>query len=178
MQSFKMCWGAVVPADFRRGVIEMCVDTPGWKIDQVNDLMACLAFESGATFSPSVRNRAGSGAIGLIQFMPSTAGYLGTTPHDLAAMTAVQQLAYVKKYFGPYASRIHSLSDMYMAILLPKYVGKSDDSVLFSGGIAYRENSGLDTNKDGMVTKAEATGKVRQIQKEGFTHAVEEVWPV
>ena len=36
-------------------------------------LMAVMSFESGATFSPSVPNKAGSGAVGLIQFMPATA---------------------------------------------------------------------------------------------------------
>lgn len=41
--------------------------------------MAAMAFESGETFSPSIKNAAGSGAVGLIQFMPSTAKALGTS---------------------------------------------------------------------------------------------------
>src|ERR1044071_1211337 len=44
-----------------------------------NFLMAVMSFESGATFRPSVKNMAGSGAVGLIQFMPATATGLGTT---------------------------------------------------------------------------------------------------
>ena len=36
------------------------------------DLMAVMSFETGGTFSPSIPNAAGSGATGLIQFMPST----------------------------------------------------------------------------------------------------------
>lgn len=47
-------------------------------------------------------NAPGSGAIGLIQFMPSTAKGLGTSTSALKQMTAVDQLAYVEKYFAPY----------------------------------------------------------------------------
>jgi hypothetical protein len=140
--------------------------------------MACMHFESGGTFSPSVRNAAGSGATGLIQFMPSTARGLHTTTDDLARMTAVEQLRYVGEYFRPYAPRIHSLSDLYMAILLPKYVGHSDDSILFSHGIAYRQNSGLDTNRDGTVTKREATARVQSHLVAGMlpANAAEFAW--
>ena len=119
-----------------------------------------MHFETGGTFSPSIRNAAGSGATGLIQFMPSTAKGLGTTTDKLALMTAVEQLDYVARYFRPYAKRVKTLSDMYMAILLPSAIGKPENHPLFSGGVAYRQNSGLDTDKDGKVTKAEASAKV------------------
>lgn len=35
--------------------------------------MACMAFETGETFSPNEPNKADSGAVGLIQFMPKVA---------------------------------------------------------------------------------------------------------
>lgn len=131
--------------------------------------MACMAFESGETFSPSIRNAAGSGATGLIQFMPSTATWLGTSTEELAKMTDVDQLQYVKKYFRPYADKVHTLSDMYMAILLPKFVGQEEDSVLFlDPKISYRQNAGLDINKDGKITKAEATKKVKDKLDKGM----------
>ena len=63
---------------------------------------------------------------------------------------------------------------MYMAILLPKYVGQPDDAVLFSGGVAYRQNAGLDTNRDGQVTKAEAAGKVAAKYNKGQALSTEE----
>lgn len=128
-----------------------------------------MAFESAETFSPTIKNAAGSGAIGLIQFMPATARGLGTTSEKLAEMTGVQQLQYVERYFAPYAPAIHSLSDMYMAILMPFYIGKPDHSVLFSAGASYRQNSGLDANRDGKVTKLEATGMVQAKLDKGFT---------
>jgi hypothetical protein len=58
--------------------------------------MAAMAFETGETFSPSIKNKA-SGATGLIQFMRSTAKGSGTTTAALAEMTAVDQLDFVEK---------------------------------------------------------------------------------
>lgn len=154
-----LAFGNKVAADFRIAVIDLC-KAFNWTPDHANWLMACMAFESAETFSPSIRNAAGSGAVGLIQFMPATAVGLGTTSADLAKMTAVQQLEYVKRYFRPYSYRIKSLSDMYLAILLPAYIGKPEGSILFSSGVSYRQNAGLDKNHDGKITKAEAASKV------------------
>jgi hypothetical protein len=156
----QLAWGAKVSPEFRKKLKSIC-DGFGWFDLHANWLMACIAFESGETFSPSIKNMAGSGATGLIQFMPTTARGLGTSTADLAAMTAEEQLDYVRRYFKPYSLKIGSLSDMYMAILLPKYVGRSDDAILFTRGtIAYRQNAGLDSNSDGTITKGEASRKV------------------
>lgn len=153
-----IAWGARVSKLFVErlwwAAVTLGID-PDW-------LMSCIAFESAETFSPSVRNAAGSGACGLIQFMPSTAKALGTTTDALAQMTAEDQLNYVFKYFRPWAGKIHSLADCYMAILLPTMIGKPDDAVLFSGGTAYRQNSGLDADRNGKVTKLEAAARVLQ----------------
>jgi len=160
-------WAKQSASEFARTAADIC-RALHWPIDYLPWLMACIAFESGTTFSPSVRNRAGSGATGLIQFMPATAEGMETTTDALAAMTAVQQLTYVQLYFQPYAARIRSLADMYMAILLPKFIGADGDAVLFSGGTPYRQNSGLDANSDGKVTKDEAADKVRAMLARGY----------
>lgn len=166
-----MAWGAKVSQTFR--------DRVRWIVDDLqigensddgcNKLMTCMAWESGRSFRPDVRNMAGSGATGLIQFMPSTAKGLGTTTDKLAAMTAEDQLNFVWKYFSPFKGRLKSLSDIYMAILWPAAVGKPESYVLFSPGTtAYRQNAGLDVNKDGSVTKAEAAAKVSALLPEGL----------
>src|SRR3546814_21044933 len=62
-------------------------------------LMAVMSFETGGSFSPAQANNAGSGATGLIQFMPNTAAGLGTSAAALAQMSPVEQLQYVEPYF-------------------------------------------------------------------------------
>jgi hypothetical protein len=124
-------------------------------------LMAVMGFETGGTYSPSIRNSQ-SGATGLIQFMPSTAVGLGTSTNALARMTAIQQMDYVEKYFSPYKNRLSTLEDTYMAVLWPAAIGRGSNHVLFrSGTIEYTQNSGLDLNRNGVVTAAEATSKTR-----------------
>lgn len=154
-----IAWGAKVSSVFR--------DRVWWIADTLklnpDDLMACMAWESGETFSASVKNAAGSGATGLIQFMPSTAKGLGTTTAALAKMSAEDQLSFVYKYFRPYSGRLRNLGDIYMAILWPKGVGQPDSYILWdksSMPTTFRQNSGLDLNKDGKITRAECLSKI------------------
>ena len=116
---------------------------------------------------PQADGDAGQGATGLIQFLPTTARGLGTTTQYLARLTAVQQLDYVERYFYPYRNKLYTLEDVYMAILWPRAIGRSNDYVLFSSGSrAYQQNSGLDRNRDGRVTKQEAAASVElRLQK-------------
>lgn len=160
-----LAWGRKVPPDFAEKVNAICgrigIADPSW-------LMACIAFETGRTFKSSTQNRI-SKATGLIQFMPSTARGLGTSVEELAAMTEIEQLDYVEKYFEPFRGQLRSLSDTYMAILWPKGVGKQEDEVLFDSTTqAYLQNRGLDINKDGGITKAEATAFVVAQLEEGL----------
>jgi hypothetical protein len=153
-----LVWGKKVSAAFKEKVLKI---TDELEIDP-NHLMSAMAFESGETFSPSITNAAGSGAVGLIQFMPKTATALGTSIVKLKAMTAEEQLDYVQKYFRPYKGKCKTLEDVYMAILWPAAVGKPNDYVLFKEGTkAYTQNKGIDSDKDGKGTKGEAAAKVR-----------------
>lgn len=164
-----LAWGARVSPEFRARIFQIC-DRFMWAAEQPSHLMSCIAWESARTFSASIRNAAGSGAVGLIQFMPFVAHALDTTTLRLAGMTPEAQLDYVEKYFEPYHTRIRTLPDMYMAILLPKYVGAGSGAVLFSEGIAYRQNAGLDGNSDGKITKGEATARVEEQLVLGMQH--------
>lgn len=129
-----------------------------------NHLMAVMAFETGESFSPAQKSAAGSSATGLIQFMPGTAIGLGTTIEKLDLMSGVTQLDFVEKHFE---SVVHSrampnLGDVYMAVLLPSALGQLDSHVLFQKpSRAYDQNEGLDVNRNGRVTKAEAAAKVQ-----------------
>lgn len=167
----RLAWGTRVSRTFRDRIHWMvdALDMP--KETGADDLMGCIAWETGETFSPSVKNGAGSGATGLIQFMPNTAIGLGTTVHALAAMTAEAQLNYVYKYFQPFKGRLKNIGDLYMAILWPKGVGQPDSYVLWdkvSRPTTFRQNAGFDVNKDGIITRKEAIDKVVAKRQKGF----------
>lgn len=162
-----IAWGAKVSQTFR--------DRVWWIADTLelnpDDLMSCMAWESAETFSPSIKNAAGSGATGLIQFMPSTAVSLGTSTAKLAAMTAEDQLNYVYKYFRPYKGRLNNLGDIYMAILWPAGVGKPDSFVLWNKATkptTYRQNAGLDLDKNGSITRGECLVKIQEKLTKGL----------
>jgi len=161
----KIAWGAKVAAGFKNRVIQISRE-----LNVCPDyLMACMAFETGETFSPSIENAAGSGAVGLIQFMPTTARALGTSTDSLKEMSAIQQLDYVKKYFLPHRYKLGKLEDVYMAILYPVAIGRATDDVLFKQGRkTYNQNKGFDSNKDGKITIGEISSKVRAKYEKGL----------
>lgn len=155
----RLCWGAAVSPEFRARVLKI---SSSLGCDP-SHLMACMAAETGGKFAPDIRNSSDSGAVGLIQFMARAASDLGTTPAGLAKMTAVQQLDYVYLHFLPFANKLATLADTYMAILWPNAVGKPMDYPLFQPGDGtklYFQNKGLDVNWDGTITKQECCTKV------------------
>ena len=159
----EIAWGKKVDAPFKRKLMAISAELG---VDP-NYLMAAMAFESGRTFSSSIQNPK-SRATGLIQFMPATARHLGTTVEALKRMTPVAQLDYVRRYFEPYRGKLRDLSDVYMAILWPKAVGKPASHVLFARGTVQYKLNPLDTNHDGVVTKVEAASRVQQHLIEGM----------
>jgi hypothetical protein len=178
------CFGNRVSTEFRNRVRGMALalglpprddNGPSW-------LMAVMAFETGETFSPAVRNAAGSGAVGLIQFMPQTASMLRTTTDALARMDAIRQLDYVEDYLTIVSlrRRLENLGDLYLAILWPAGIGKPDDTVIFArGGDApklYLQNRGLDLDRDGDITRGEIVAKVQEKYERGmkFPHVYAE----
>lgn len=117
-------------------------------------LMAVMYAESG--FDAAVENKRGSGAVGLIQFMPSTARELGVSAEVIRSMDHSRQLDFVYRYLDQVRRRhgqFRSLTDLYLGILYPKAMGQDPCYVLYSqGSVSYAQNAGLDENKDGRVT--------------------------
>jgi hypothetical protein len=98
-------------------------------------------------------------ATGLIQFMPSTAKDLGTSVEALKAMSNVQQLDYVYKYFKGLKNKAKSFTDLYMYTFFPVALNKPDDFVLQTKNLSARRialaNPGFDLNKDFQITVGE-----------------------
>ncbi len=135
------------------------------KVDEISQklkvapewLMAIMYSES--RFQYKVKNYRGSGAIGLIQFMPATAEELGTSTEQLQQMSPVEQLDYVYLYLNQVQhryGRFQSITDVYLAVLFPKALNQNDCYALYyQPSTKYQMNKGLDLNKDGVVTKGD-----------------------
>ncbi|WP_167760098.1 lytic transglycosylase domain-containing protein [Paraburkholderia pallida] len=172
----EIAWGKKVSRQFKQKVILISQDlglNPSY-------LMSAMAFETGESFRPDIRNAAGSGATGLIQFMPSTAANLGTTTAQLAHMTDVEQLDYVKKYFLPKQGKLHTLEDVYCMIFYPKAIGTQNDYIIArkkkinNSGVEvddpiYWQNAGFDTGNVGYITKYQISSKLREKYRKGMS---------
>ena len=120
-----------------------------------NWLMLIMVSESG--LSPSITNSIG--AVGLIQFMPSTCAGLGISPEQMASLTATQQMDYVYRYFAPQAGNLKSFYDLYLYTFFPLAIGKPDSWVLSADGLSAGSiaaaNGGFDLNKDNQIKVGE-----------------------
>jgi hypothetical protein len=140
-------------------------------------IAACMAIETGRTYSPSIRNPF-TGATGLIQFMPATARALDTTVDELARMSATKQLEYVRRFFRPHVGRIRPgvPGDYYLAVFYPAYVGRDVSTVIFSAGeTGYAQNVGLDRNGDGVITVGDVVQTVNNVVADAQTRPPIEV---
>ena len=119
-------------------------------------LMIVMKMESG--INHQLVNPTG-GATGLMQFMPATARGLNTSTEALKAMTNVQQLDYVYKYFAPYTGRLTSVYDLYTVTFWPVALGKPDSYVIgnnqYSPAKVASQNKVFDINKDQQITLGE-----------------------
>jgi len=86
-----------------------------------------FVFYQESKFRYEIQNR-DSKAVGLIQFIPSTAAILGTTTEQLKTMGAVKQLDYVEKYFGN--RKFKNAYDLYLFVFFPLGLGKPSSFVL------------------------------------------------
>ena len=142
-----------VPASYRTDFINKVKEiAPRVGLDP-NWLMAIINFESAGTFSPSITNSLGY--VGLIQFGESARKTLGVTKEQLKAMSAVEQLDYVEKYYNMYKGKYKSYVDAYFAVFFPLAIGKPDDWVIEGGGLTakqiYDANPAFANVKDGKL---------------------------
>ena len=145
---------------FRRGVAATAVALEA----DPTALAAIMSFETGGTFSPTIRNPQ-SNAVGLIQWIPSTArSVLGMSTAQIAALSREEQLPLVLKYFRAVTrggKRLSTVSDFYAAVFAPGFIGRADSTIMYRApSQAYEWNKALDRNGDGAITKGEAAGPV------------------
>lgn len=141
------------------------------RLDIPEEWLLALMYQE-SQFNPGVRNFKGSGATGLIQFMPMTASELGTTTAELARMNPVRQMDFVYEYLALVRERYgdyKDLTDLYLAILYPKARGGDYCYTLYAKpGQSYRQNSGLDEDKDGRVTVSDVDRHLKRKYPEAY----------
>jgi hypothetical protein len=101
-----------------------------------------------------------SGAVGLIQFMPSTAKNLNTSAKEILKMSIFEQLEYVYKYLIKIKGNTsyNSFLDLYFAVFYPSAINKSDSYILGKNEVHAKKiakyNKGIDKagNNDGIIT--------------------------
>ena len=141
-----------------REIADMLGVAPEW-------LMAVMYSES--KFDAQVLNHKGSGATGLIQFMPDAASDMNVSLQRLRKMNHLQQLEYVYLYLEKVRERYgdyESLTDLYLAILYPKARKQDFCYALYAKpGTSYNQNAGLDENKDGIVTVSDIDRRMKRL---------------
>ncbi len=124
-------------------------------------IMGIIDSESG--FNPRVNNKKGSGARGLLQFMPLTCKEFG---YKKVPNSPLEQLDFCYKYLRSrqkHFGTFKSFTDVKLSVLYPVAVGKSSSFVLYSSpSTAYYQNSGLDMNKDGAITVSDIESYMRK----------------
>ncbi|GAB4421873.1 MAG: hypothetical protein OHK0039_37370 [Bacteroidia bacterium] len=128
-------------------------------------LMAVMYSES--KFDAAVRNHKGSGATGLIQFMPAAASDLNVSLERLGRMEHEQQMEYVYLYLQNVRERygeFMSLADLYLAILYPRALNQDYCYTLYAKpSQSYEQNAGLDENRDGRVTVSDIDRRMQRL---------------
>ncbi len=158
--------------------VQKVIDISNYLNINPNWLMAVMKLESN--LNPQARNTKypfkDGYATGLIQFIPSTAKYLGTTTQDLYNMGGLEQLNYVKKYFEPYKNKMKSFIDVYAAVFFPAAIGKSNSYILqtdtLKASTVANSNPIFDLNKDKKITLLEFKNAVASLLPKEITYNV------
>ncbi|NRS89886.1 hypothetical protein HNQ02_002820 [Flavobacterium sp. 7E] len=146
-KDYDLIWGSKVSCEFRMKVVEICKELWGEdkKLRMANELMACMALETGQQFKSDTGY---PDATGLVQFTSGKYGAITAmnetgyndgktiTKEYLISLTPENQLNYVKLYFKMwkehYKKTINDALDMYMTIWCPNATGERDDFVCYS----------------------------------------------
>lgn len=124
------------------------------------DMLCVMMAESGVMAKAHNPN---GHASGIFQAMPQTLKNLGwAAGHEaFRALSAEEQLPYVRRYYLPYKGRLGSVAALYVATFLPALLSHASDPnyVLVQRdtklGWAYAPNAGFDANHDLAITVRE-----------------------
>lgn len=127
-----------------------------------DEIFPLIHAESGG--DPSIQNRQGSSARGLIQFLDSTAQAYGfKDSKEFAALSAKEQAPYIIKYLKDSGvTSEHNRGDIYVAIAAPAALNEDDDYEVYfkdaedeTDRERYSKNTTWDLDGDGVITRGE-----------------------
>ncbi len=126
-----------LPAHIKNfGPYKTFINTPGvsQKIDEICRKLLCrpvdilVTIYAESKFDTKAVNK-NSNATGLIQFMPATARYLGTSVEAIYNMSATQQLEFAYRFYKPATGKLVSVYEFYSYTFVPISVGKPNNWV-------------------------------------------------
>lgn len=179
---YDVAWSKKVGPEFIKKIKDWCKKWDLWP-EAASALMACICFETGGTFSPTIRNKAGAYYFGLIQFGKDAALDLSRVYNDprvtvdwLITLSQLEQLDWVFKYFEMWMKRgkkYTRLEDFYLTIFYPAAVGKKPDEIIFRRDVekerlGYTQNRGFDFNNDGAITVGEINTRLYTTYYDGL----------
>ena len=121
-----------------------------------------------------------TGAIGLIQWMPSTLAGMGYTANDIDQMTEVQQLDLVLRYLKPYKGKLNTFNDLYLAVFYPVLAGRGTELNYQLPDYVGNANTSYQ-NPNGSITIRSIMEKIKSLlpaQAKGFVDGVVNYWPL
>jgi hypothetical protein len=129
--------------------------------------LLCVLYQESGLQASIVNN---IGAVGLNQLTPDTAATHGIDISAFRTNGADYQLQQMKKFYASARGKIKRAGDLYMFNFLPVVItnnigfdvplgvkNSTDKFYGLSKGSIYSHNSGLDYNKDGIITRRDVT---------------------
>jgi len=126
----------------------------------VDPSLILIKFYIESGIDPTQRNR-DTDASGIFQLMWFNLPK-GMTPKEFSMLSATEQLKYYRKYITPYKKYLKNaeIEDLYLLGLYPAKVINKTEIIFVYPSENYIQNRGLDTNKDGKITRRDIRRKI------------------
>lgn len=133
-----------------------------------------LAMTHESNINPHERDHSGAPYFGLIQL--GRPGFPGMKPEEFMALSAVEQLPYVEKYYRPAAKHFHSRANLEQYNFLPSSLARGtapETKIVIDGADGYggmensfyASNRRLDVDDDGSITVQDLDASLDRVSR-------------
>ena len=126
----------------------------------VDPSLILIKFFIESKIDPTIQNE-DTGAAGIFQIMWFNLPP-GMTLKQFTELSATEQLHWYRKYITPYKRYLKNaeIEDLYLLGLYPAKVKNPTEIIFVSPSEKYKQNKGLDYNKDGKITRTDIRRKI------------------